>query len=236
MGLPTLYSIQVPLRTHRLVQELWPIVENKPYDEHGGPLATTFLVAMAGPMITFPVERIKLGQKGLTPSKVAKSEGLLTEVQSEAINTVLENTALKETPFFQSNAWRFAQFKAYPEFRVSKLPDYVLEALTKDEAATVAANIPTKQWVSGLRNALAHASVTYLDHNGQQAQGAATDKIAFICQRGNIDDPDRYDVFRISRDDFRAFLDHWAQWLEQIAMTPEPGAIEEEEGDPSIET
>lgn len=60
MTAPNHYSRDIAARCQTLIDQLLPIVEHGLPDDHrfGGPLRTTFLLAMATPMIVLPIERI----------------------------------------------------------------------------------------------------------------------------------------------------------------------------------
>ena len=59
MGRPTHYSSEIPIRCQALIAMLRDKVqeESDPDGRWGGPLRTTFLVAMATPMVVLPIER-----------------------------------------------------------------------------------------------------------------------------------------------------------------------------------
>ncbi len=58
--IPEHYGRDIAQRCQSLVRELLPVVKNglDHDDRFGGPLSTTFLLALATPMIVLPIERI----------------------------------------------------------------------------------------------------------------------------------------------------------------------------------
>jgi len=211
MSQPDSYAIEVPLRAHRLLSDLWKCVDGKPYKEFGGPLGTTFVIAMAGPMINFPFERLERDDP-------AKSERHLHGKSMQTFHAMIDDTKLGETPFFGAGAWRYTYVKAARPSLVSVEPE-ILDALAEDGATKAAETISTKVWFAAMRNALAHSAVVYLDTDGRQAAGAPTEAIAFVSDdRGWMGRKSVLlgsHIFRIEQAAFREFLDQWARWLER---------------------
>src|ERR1700733_2030795 len=60
MGRPTHYSVELPTRCQALIDRYGAQIgaETDPEDGFNGPLKTTFLLAMATPMVVLPLERI----------------------------------------------------------------------------------------------------------------------------------------------------------------------------------
>lgn len=60
MGRPTKYSVELPARCQALIDRYGQqiVVDADPNDGFEGPLLTTFLLAMATPMLVLPLERI----------------------------------------------------------------------------------------------------------------------------------------------------------------------------------
>src|SRR5579883_3143229 len=69
--IPEHYSRDIALRCQSLIRELRPVVKGGLADDRrfGGPLETTFLLALATPMIVLPIERIfKPAEPGAAPA------------------------------------------------------------------------------------------------------------------------------------------------------------------------
>ncbi|SHJ12954.1 hypothetical protein SAMN04488012_10572 [Palleronia salina] len=87
--------------------------------------------------------------------------------------------------------------------------------------------MPASQWVSLLRNAMAHGGIAYLDENGRSRHGTPVKMFAFVsgkygkpkCEfadaacRFGMGKLDGLNFLRISEDDYRSFLGDWVAWL-----------------------
>ena len=219
MGNPQHFSQELPQRCLRLIDALWPHVQQvtMPREPHLGPLTTTFLLAMASPVINLPIERIErhIDKHGEGyASDVHLSARLATEV-----DRVLRKARLNKAPFFKPQAWSFV--KAGPEqlFKVADgMPERVAVQLAEDAAFARAAMMQTSEWLSCLRNALAHGGIAYLNERGFHGYGEPVKMYAFVS--GMYDRRDDKSpkliglrVLRIQEDDFRQFLTGWVEWL-----------------------
>lgn len=108
------------------------------------------------------------------------------------------------------------------------LPEGLAEALSGDEAVSAARDMPTSQWVSTLRNAMAHGGIAYLDEIGRSSYGTPVKMFAFVsgkygkskCEHAEADcrfgmgELEGLNILRISETDYRQFLEAWVAWLE----------------------
>lgn len=206
MGSPYFYAIEMPIRAHQLVTDFWPCVEGQDYKEYGGPLATTFLVAMAGPMINFPYERLYRPNDN-------KDEREIHLKTTDDFDRMIDTPSFGGTPFFLGGAWRYTYVED-PDLSVLAIPAHVLSELAAPEAQPAAAKVNTETWFNCLRHCLAHSTIAYLDKDGQQIPKAPTEMIAFVSEHRVGKKHVGNHVFRITRADFRAFLDVWVEWLQ----------------------
>ena len=207
MSAPELFALQIPLRAHALLRFYWPDVAERPWDEFGGPLATTFIIALAGQMLNVPYERVHNTNAG-------KDESRFDKALADLIKGAMAKKRLDETVFYRPGLWRYRYVEGKKPLSVITLPQDVLEALRLDGAVDAASACPPAQWWSGVRNALAHHSLAYLDHDGRQIAGAPTDMILFVAEHRVKQRRVGHHVFRITRDDFRRFFDDWISWLQ----------------------
>lgn len=101
MGIPAHYSQELPSRCYQLIIKLWPAVQEIYADrqEHHGPLTTTFLLAMANPMIVLPIERIER-QRGKESGGYVNDRPLNHHLAQE-VDRVLGAARFDKSPFFE---------------------------------------------------------------------------------------------------------------------------------------
>jgi hypothetical protein len=232
MGTPSRYSLEVPERCLRLIEALWPEAERTyvPGQEGLGALTTTFLLGMATPMITLPIERVQrhLGREDIAYLNERPLDG---RVASE-VDRVLVKGALGAAPFFSAGHWRFASIPYGGQNLAMGFPCELRDALSQSAAFAAASEMPASQWSSCVRNALAHGGVLYLDANGFHEHGQRAEALAFLSARypkysveehpkgtplyGMSDmrkPPEDLRVLRITEQDFLSFLRQWVEWL-----------------------
>ena len=205
MGNPHHYAIDLPRRCHRLLEEYWGPVNKLGYEEFGGPLATTFLVAMTAPMINFPFERIHRDSP-------IKSERAVTPRLTDEIDRVLDLTHLYDAPFFEKGIWEYQFVPITPDFALSDIPTEILDGFGGDKTFEAASVLPTRTWFTAIRNAFAHSTITYADAAGRQDPHSPAKAIILVAQ-DRARNPENNHVFKISRDGLRHFSDRWMGWL-----------------------
>lgn len=219
MGTPANYSQELPARCLRLIDALWPAVEDVriPGQEQLGPLTTTFLLAMATPIITFPIERIER-YRGKAEAGYM-NERPLDEAMATEVDRVLIKGTLGKAPFFREGDWRFAVIQNDNYNLARRYPDELHDALSAADALDAASKMPSQEWTSCLRNALAHGGVLYLDGQGRPSHDQQAEMLAFVSAKYQPDDlrrsrsPERLKVLRIEEKAFRSFLHAWADWV-----------------------
>ena len=221
MGIPANYSRELPERCLRLIEELLPNVQSVflPGQEAIGPLTTTFLLALATPMIVLPIERVERHR--------AKCEGYVDErpldpALAQAIDEALGGKPFRKSPFFEPGQWRLGRIAHQSGQNLARyFPHDLAEQLAADEALTHAANMCASEWASCLRNALAHGGVAFLDANGFQTYGQRAERLAFISGKYGEDrsTPEQLRVLSIEEGDFLSFLRRWVSWLAATGLS-----------------
>lgn len=217
MGNPLHYSLEIPRRCLQLIDELWPYAERTQQANRPdlGPLTTTFLISMSMPIVNLPVERIER-------HRCAKKEGYADDrhidaALTTAVDTILGAQQLAMAPFYSHGAWSFARYAHDALFNVARsLPDDLAEELSNDLAIVKASKMPTSQWCSILRNAMAHGGIEYLDEEGRTSYGQPVKMYAFISGTYSKKEDKLVvlNVLRISEANYRVFLRKWVEWLE----------------------
>lgn len=223
MGIPQHFSLELPERCLHLIQELWPKVQKVrvPGEPHLGPLTTTFLLAMAAPIISLPYERIK--QHLDKPHGGYMDDRPLDEELATEVRRVFGAARFELAPFFTPGAWRFARMPYADENLALHLPYDFADRLGEPEALNAARQMPVSQWAACLRNALAHGGVMYLNRDGHQSYGKETELLAFVSahypERDMSRPPERLNVLRIGEPEFREFLTAWVGWLSSSGLS-----------------
>lgn len=215
MGRPVHYSSEVPQRCQALIDMLAARVDeaSDPDGLWGGPLKTTFLLAMATPMVVLPMERIFKPADG--NAGVADDTALDPRLRDEVWSVLGDEATFAAAPFFREGAWRYVA-SAVP-FEVGRdWPGTRLEALASDAALAAAAGAKARTILTTLRNALAHGGVTYLDAEGGHTF-FATNRLGFASRYGSGVGT-RFRLLSISVADFKAFLQGWADWLKESGV------------------
>jgi hypothetical protein len=165
---------------------------------------------MSIPIINLPIERIERHNN-------AQNDGYADDrcIDPQAAAAVLDTLGgqrLSKAPFYLPSEWSFATYAKSPLFNIAKaVPDDLASELGGAEAAAKAGKMPTSQWSSILRNAMAHGGIAYLNENGRSSYGEPVKMYAFVS--GAFDDTDRRKllhlyVLRISETNYRKFLRH----------------------------
>lgn len=211
MGRPTHYSVELPARCQALIDRYAERIgeETDPHDGFNGPLKTTFLLAMATPMLVLPLERIfrpaVWGDRG-----VADDLPLDERVGARVAETLGKKRAFGDAPFYRHGAW--AYLPTCPAFEVGRdWPVDRLDELAADGAVADAQSSAASDVLMVMRNGLAHGGVTYLDQHGRHTL-SATHMLGFagFPSRG---DRQHLRLLRVGVEDFQVFLGLWAAWL-----------------------
>lgn len=225
MGNPLNYSLELPQRCLRLIDEGWDRV-SKIYPEDNdrlGPMTSTFLLSMSMPIINIPIERID--RRRDKPETEYANDRPLNKMAALEIDKVIRKGLLRVAPFFEHGAWRLYTAEIPPPINIARgLPERIAHALNDDKSVKAAADMPTSQWCSILRNALAHGGIAYLDEKGHSSWGTPVKMYAFVSGRyDRTAQDDRRSLIgvnflRISETDYRKFLRSWVQWLKDSGI------------------
>jgi hypothetical protein len=210
---PAHYSREIAQRCQALIRHLQPIVEGGLPDDamFGGTLGTTFLLAMATPMIVLPIERIQVA--GYNSSQVGNDRDI-DHALTKKMSAVLDGKCkFSDAPFGAGGKWSYVTSYA-PVFNLADgCPDDLLTALGTKESAARANDAPADEIMHVLRNALAHGGVAYLDKDGRSTERDAA-MLAFIAtERDKHRRVTGLNVLRIGQSDFHSFLMAWTDWL-----------------------
>lgn len=214
MGIPQHYSRDVPERCERLLELLLPVVEREQFEErYGGPLKTTFLLALATPMVLLPVERlfkrINHNEGGIADDRA------LSGALDDAVASVLGYT-LKDAPF-GGNEWSYVP--GVEPFNIAgSWPTQLLDRLGEKPAFEAAQQASAWGILQDLRNALAHGGVAYLDAAGRNSTSGA-EMLVFAGLQTRHKAPPQLNLLRIQKDEFRDFLSRWTRWLTESGVS-----------------
>lgn len=228
MSRPEHYSLEIVTRCERLVERLTKRVDGDPklVDDWGGPLRTTFLLAMSTPMIVLPMER--LFRPLFSKAGVANDTELDIKLADRVRDTLGPGQNFSQAPFFEAESW--AYLAAAPTFPVARAwPEETFAQLAAPESFIAAANAPASDILECLRNALAHGGIVYLDQHGRQTD-AATNMLGFASYTR---DRKGLQLLRISVDGYQRFLRAWSNWVSERQIENKlaeagPGWFEEE--------
>lgn len=212
--IPEHYARDLVERCDTLIESLLPVVMNDRSSRFGGPLGTTFLMAMSTPMILLPMERMF---KATKQDSVADDRSI-DETLGKAVTDMLSATArFGDAPFAQAGAWSYVA--GHKPFNLAAgVPRELLERLSEPKGANAAMDAPAVRVLTDLRNALAHGGIAYLDAQGRQTDGQA----AMLALVGAVMKNNRitaFNVLRIGEREYRAFLSAWALWLREAGVT-----------------
>lgn len=211
MGRPLHYSTDVPARCRAIIEMFSSRVEedSDPEGTWGGPLKTTFLLAMATPMIVLPIERIfKPAVKGRRG--VADDVGLDASVAERVAAVLGSGRSFADAPFFEQGVWHFVPH-CEPFAVGSTWPSERLDELASDDSQVNASRADAADILMLLRNALAHGGITYLDRDGRHTE-SATNMIGFASFAWTASGKG-LQLLRIPVARFQVFLIQWAAWI-----------------------
>jgi len=174
----------------------------------GGALGTTLLLALATPMVVFPVERILKAIEG--KRTIADDRAWGPVLSDKVLATFTSGRSLAQTDFVSPGKWSY--LKGLDRFDIGgPWPDGVLNALAHQGAFHNANEMQARQFIVDLRNALSHGGVTYLNAAGHHVYDDEAKMLAFAAHdtgRGGT-----LNILRVTEDDFRDFLTIWSKWL-----------------------
>ncbi|OWZ90500.1 hypothetical protein B9J07_27000 [Sinorhizobium sp. LM21] len=171
MGNPSQFSREIPRRAHRLLDELYnDLPESSP--DRALKLKATFLLAIATPIISVPIERLARQKEHLGEEEAA--DGIKDAITAK--------TPVGEAPFY-TGCWRYykqAKGEAFPRLAIDGFPPDIIGGLAAEDALTAARQLSSNEFCSNLRNALSHGSVFYLDSEGPSSENIRVSRFAFV--------------------------------------------------------
>jgi hypothetical protein len=199
------YARDIVERCETLIESFLPVVIQDPAKRFGGPLGTTFLVAMSTPMILLPIERML--KPAANRDSVADDRTVDESLGKAVTETLSAKAAFGGTPFGRAGAWSYVDGQK-PFNLAGGIPGDLLERLSKTESSKAALNAKAVRVLTDLRNALAHGDIAYLDERGRQTdvQAAMLAFVGAVMKGGRITG---VNVLRIGECDYRQF---WAAW------------------------
>ena len=211
MGRPAHYSRDITARCSSLLRHLMPRVrEGLPDDaKFEGKLTTTFLIALATPMVVLPVERIYKPSAGI--GGVADDRAIHEGLRDDVKKVFDGKTKFVDAPFFIGD-WRYAPNRN-PFNIADAWPGELLDALDDKAAVRTAEDAPARTIMVHLRNALAHGGITYLDRDGRQSLGPAA-MLGLISAKMKDGKIVGLHALRVSAADFEEFITAWSEWIE----------------------
>lgn len=212
--IPEHYARDIVERCDSLIDTLLPIVQRESDARFGGPLGTTFLVAMSTPMILLPVERML---KPAARDAVADDRVVDQTLGKAVVDVLSHSTRFGDAPFARVGAWSYVA--GHAPFNLARgMPGELLQSLSEPQAAKDAMDASAARIVTDLRNALAHGGVAYLDEAGHQTGGQAA-MLAFVGSVMRNNRITALNVLRVHEHSYREFLGAWASWLRQAGVT-----------------
>lgn len=213
--IPEHYARDIAIRCEFLINSLIPCVQNGlPGDSRfGGPLTTTFLLAIGAPMVILPIERIFKPARPGSPY-VGADERDQDPTLTKAVEQVMgAGRTFGDAAFGRADSWAYVS--GYRRFNTAGAwPADLLQSLSEPAASDAARAASAKQILLDLRNALSHGGVAYLDEGGQQTGGEQARMLAFASVgQGSVN------VLRIREHHYREFLSAWTRWLEDSGIS-----------------
>lgn len=226
MGNPQHFSQELPQRCQQLIRDLYEHLPDS--DGSGLRLKATFLLSISMPMVVLPVERM-LKHRNAGPGVHMNDAPLDAKLAAEIYRVTGKGVTLHQTPFYREDVWEWATLPkgtGFPDLAAHGLPVPVAAALDKPTARQAARSLEAKHFCMMLRNALAHGGILYLNDEGRTEQEAPVRRLAFVST-DRLTNPTSLSFLRIRIQDYRAFLQSWADWLRnsgiQRAMGHEVG-------------
>ena len=216
MGNPTHFSLDVPKRAHQLLRDLYEQLTD--FEGTRLPLKATFLLSVSMPIVILPIERILKYRRKRTEGHM--DDAVLNPRLADAVDRAIDlDGKVHEAKFF-TGPWQYASLEkgaGFPNLAVDGLPGVIAAQLDLPEAVEHARSLSAHTFCRILRNALAHGGVLYLDQHGRSNSGAPVRRFAFVST-DRLNNPTKLHFLRIKMVDYRAFLQHWVDWLNREAI------------------
>ena len=206
--IPQDFSYQLPARCLALLNAL----ENQLPSYEGGPLRTTFLLALAMPLLTIPHQVIN-GNGQL----VMRDVNRLRRDVAPIMNAPFADAPFRAGPGEPKDAWYYLRLPPANPRHPREL-EIDGNGLRSGQYAEVAEAQRTGFVLHQVRNALAHAGVIYLDEEGRYEPEREARMLAFIAEIRENRNVVGYSALGVMENDFSAFLRRWARWLQELGL------------------
>lgn len=220
MSRPQHFSRDLQTRCLHLIKELGPVVaKGERAGPFGGPLTTTFLLAMAMPMLLLPFERI------VQPASQKRSHGDDRDLDVSLTKRMLGGLGgpFKNMPFFAAGAWSMVDTQE--AFNTAgELPAGPAVALSEQASFDRAANETAADFLEALRHSLAHGGVMYLDQTGNTSHDEDPVAMVAFVSVAYPNNTKHLRVIRVDEGSFKNFLAAWAKW---VAFAPVEELLDE---------
>lgn len=218
--IPSVFTYDFAVRCRSLLEGLEATARNISDPSFGaGPLITTFAITMAMPLIIVPIERLG------TYRGASKHDRKDLPEMYERLRTELEKP-FGETPFRGTGTWSQMSVPGIvhnpQDWRqcLGKVKNIFNTELCDAINAQPAINV-----LNGLRCALGHGSIAYLDRRGQFAPGEEAQIIALYAKDYDNNEP-VVRIYSVGQDDFLNFLRQWSEFLIEIRQDSGDDRIE----------
>jgi len=207
--IPAVFTYDFPERCIALLDALESPARNTFLPAHGetGPLITTFAISMAMPLIIVPIERLG------TYRNASKQDRAHLPQMYERVKRELMKP-FGQTCFRGNGRWSLAttpHIVRAPADWASAIDQ--VEGLFAPRHRQALDNLSGSEVLNGLRHALAHGSIAYLDEAGRWEPGQEAKIVAFIATDRTGHGPDGSNIFCVSQEDLLLFLRAWAGFL-----------------------
>lgn len=209
MSRPQHFSRDLQTRCLHLIRELGPVVaKGERAGPFGGPLTTTFLLAMAMPMLVLPFERI------VQPATQRRAHGDDRDLDAGLTKRMLGGLGgpFKDMPFYEGGAWSLVD--TTEAFNTAgELPAGLAAALSEQASFDRAANERAFDFLEALRHSLAHGGVMYLDRTGNTSRDEDPVAMMAFVSVAYPNDLKHLRVIRVDEGSLKNFLAAWAKWV-----------------------
>ena len=192
------FSSEIVERCLYLHDLLSPIVSDEPIPQEWGPLTSTFLLAMAMPLIVIPMERIADNQR-VSPIGDRDRDPRLTKQINDILNAPFKKSILRGT----------GEWFHFPTNKNAKPEEWLgpeVYELAKRQAAEV---LITRRVLTGLRHALSHGNVLYLTAQGYATERGPVEMFAFMWDMRKGREVIGHNVLVVRQDHFAELIKNW---------------------------
>lgn len=209
--IPKHFALEVADRCDILIDQCWQTVASPPVlHDPRGPMTTTLLLALAMPMIIIPYERLL--------KRTSSEDKIRLGLSPNDVRARLD-VPTHEIAAFAGSGW-YHYISTQPLTGLTDVEAVVRDGLDGQFGNTARARALDTHFlhlITGLRHALAHGTVAYLDANCRVTD-QQVEIVAFPAEKRRQDGSFvKTNIYAIREANFRTFLGNWAQWLREVA-------------------